>query len=217
MGGRCKKTIIMEQRYEENRESQVPPKRYGADLFEERLSEEIIEIVEAHHKALTLLQKQRGNYDQSYFNRNWSPNQMNCNLKGILSEKFPLNIKNGSYGRFYFLKPGEYIIYFKKLTNEFWPSNIQTINSQKILNQISIEGTERLPIVFIGYRINSTWDGFDSLNAVYISNDNIVWNSDLMAAAAGRSVKQLDAFSENQEEILEVEVTIKGNHNKKTG
>jgi hypothetical protein len=105
---------------------------------------------------------------------------MNGNIKGLLFDQFPNEMKESKSSRFYLHRQKGFILLFKKLDDKLMPNNINTKNSRKILAQYAIDFEEDLPIVFVGYTVNKTWDRITQVVAVYIKDGKKVWVSDLL-------------------------------------
>jgi len=136
------------------------------------------QFVEIFEKSLHKMLNEVERIDPSFLNRNSKPNRMNENIKGFLSKIFPDKIKENGSKRFYFLEKDGYILLFKKLNRDYLPSNIKTKSSKSILNQSALDLPE-LPIIFVGYTPNSSWEKIDRISAVYISGNEVVWKVDL--------------------------------------
>jgi hypothetical protein len=146
--------------------------------FEKEMKVELSFFVEIFDEAFTLTQNDLRDKPLSYQNRNSWASRMNENIRGLLFEKFPENMREANSGRFYFEKPDKCILLFKKLSNSYLPMNIQTENAQNILSQLSFDFPQ-IPIIFIGYIPDSSWEDLKKICAVYISNRSVVWVSDI--------------------------------------
>jgi hypothetical protein len=198
----------MEDKKLQPEESQIVGFKSESQLFEDSMKHEIPFFVQMHEEAMKLMQESRSKLGPKYFNKLWNANEINSKMQGLLFDMFPDQMRMTKDGRFYFLKEGKYIILFKKLDRDFFPSNNPTKSSNAILYQQSMQFN--LPVVFVGYVPSSTWDSFKNIMAVYISNKSIIWQSDLIAAAKGQSIIQLPAFDMGkQTENDEPQVKIK--------
>jgi hypothetical protein len=188
----------------------------SASDFERIMESKIEGLVKLHLKALELLQTQRGSLPPDFCNRNSNSNNMNSIIRGLAKQAFPIGFRTTENGTFYVEIEGHCRLFFKKLDNKFMPNYVKTRNSQRILNQYSL-GFDQLPVIFIGYRPNITWDNLDFISAVYISGGQKIWISDLLAAASNRSITQLPIFNNNSKANLDVDVNIKPGKEKKVG
>ena len=121
---------------------------------------------------------------------------MNGNIKGLLFDQFPNEMKESKSSRFYLHRQKEFILLFKKFGDNLLPLNISTKNSKKILSQMTLDFEEDLPIIFIGYTVNPTWDRIKQVCAVYIKDGKKQWISDLLArGGAGSLTVENDLFT----------------------
>ncbi|MGV3540468.1 MAG: hypothetical protein ACO1OQ_11695 [Rufibacter sp.] len=165
------------------------------EVFERVMEKELPVFVEAQEKAFEMMRSDLSKRSPLYQNRNSKSNRINENIKGLLYDLYPEQMKETPTKRFYFEKPGKYIILFKKLTGNLLPMNIATKSSSRILSQLPIEFTNQMPIIFVGYVPNSSWDSIEKICAVYISQGKIIWVSDLRMLGGGPST--LDLFDSN--------------------
>ena len=143
---------------------------------------------------------------------------MNGNIKGLLFDQFPNEMKESKTGRFYLHRAKEFILLFKKLNDKSMPSNINTRNARKIFAQLALDFDEALPIVFMGFTVSNTWEQIKHIRAVYIKDGKKVWIADLL-----KQIDSADLFSTTtQSEItpafpeeLQVKPKIKGKNNQK--
>ncbi len=146
--------------------------------FETEMAIELPAFLQIQEQALQMMQDELGAKHPSYQNRNSKANRMNENIRGLLFEHFPERMKDTISKRFYFEKVGKYIILFKKLSDTFMPMNVTTKSVKKILSQLSLDFPE-IPIVFVGYIPNASWEELKRVCAVYISSGSVIWVSDL--------------------------------------
>jgi len=162
----------------------------GQETFENVMVRELGAFVDIQEKALDLMLDELKNKHPSFQNRNSKANRMNENIKGLLIDHFPNEMKETDSRRFYFEKTGKYIILFKKLSSAFMPMNVSTKSVRKILSQLSLDFPE-IPIVFVGYIPNSSWDELKKICAVYISQGKVIWVSDLRRFDSGSATVEL--------------------------
>jgi hypothetical protein len=152
--------------------------------FNSEISAFVDVIFDAHHMTIGDLSPKGLKYQM----RMTKSTLMNGNIKGLLFDQFPNEMKESKSSRFYFNMEKKIFILFKKLDEKLMPNNINTRNSRKILAQYAMDFEEDLPIVFVGYTVNKTWDKITRVVAVYIKDGKKVWISDLLnrgGSAAG--------------------------------
>jgi len=189
----------------------------GQETFENVMLRELSTFVEIQERALDLMQDELKNKHPSFQNRNSKANRMNENIKGLLIDNFPNEMKETNSKRFYFEKTGKYIILFKKLSQAFLPMNISTKSVRKILSQLSMDFPE-IPIVFVGYIPNSAWDELKKICAVYISQGKVIWVSDLRKFNSGSATIEL--FTKNPDDdspIVKPKVRLAKQSDESTG
>lgn len=177
--------------FENSKDPSFKQSRSAQEIFEKVMVNELPVFVEIQDRALEMTLADLHGRHPSYQNRNSKPNRMNENIRGLLFDQFPDEMKETESRRFYFEKPGEYIILFKKLKSNFMPTNISTRTTRRILQQLGIEFTDEKPIVFIGYIMNKAWDEIKQQCAVYISAGKIVWITDLRRFDKGLTTTSL--------------------------
>ena len=160
--------------------------------FEIEMAQELPMFLQIQEKALEMMKNDLSQKHPSYQNRNSKANRMNENIKGLLFGEFPDEMKETISQRFYFEKRNKYIVLFKKLDRRFFPMNISTKSVKKILSQLSLDFPQ-IPIVFVGYVPNRSWEELKHVCAVYISNREVIWVSDLRRF--DRGITSLDLFS----------------------
>jgi hypothetical protein len=174
--------------------------------FENEMASELPVFLQIQEQALQMMQDDLGEKHPSFQNRNSKANRMNENIKGLLFERYPDQMKETFSKRFYFEKAGKYIILFKKLSETFMPMNISTKSVKKILSQLSLDFPE-VPIVFVGYIPNLSWEELKRVCAVYISNGRVIWVSDLRRFDDGTVA--LDMFGNNPDSDTPILVRAK--------
>jgi hypothetical protein len=155
--------------------------------FEETLSVELPIFKSILEQSFELTRKEKSVKRPNFLDRNWSAVTMSGNIKGLLFDTYPGNMKLDSNNRFYFNKEGKYIIYFKKLNEKLMPSNIPTRYSYKLYGQLALQFEEPIPIVFVGYTLNESNDELSGSFAVCLKNNVRKWASDLSLSAINGS------------------------------
>ncbi|GAA4101336.1 hypothetical protein [Mucilaginibacter panaciglaebae] len=133
-------------------------------------------ILHAHQMTLEDMRTKRGKFQM----RMTKSTLMNGNIKGLLFDQFPNEMKESKSSRFYLHRSKDFILLFKKLDERLMPSNIGTRNSRKIFSQMAIDFEEDLPIVFIGYTVDESWERIKQIVAVFIKDGKKLWVSDLL-------------------------------------
>lgn len=118
-------------------------------------------------------------------NRNYHAVIMSGNISGLLLERFPEQVKEGIHGRIMFSREGKYCLYFKKLDGKKMPNNIQTEYAELVAYQRTLSGTDRMPIIFIGYTVDDQWSSLTGFYAVYIHESKRIWVSVLNGTQSG--------------------------------
>jgi hypothetical protein len=145
----------------------------------EREFNEVLQYSEyCMNEALKMMHNERGLYPPHYRNKNWTATVMNGFITGMLTEKYPDKMKiNQGVLRYVSDKA---IIIFKKLSDKYYPSNIQTQKVGRERNQLFALGELSVPIVYVGYVTNDTYDKLNGTYAVCLDDwDEIQWISDL--------------------------------------
>jgi len=187
----------LQEQKEENRKGSYYSGLSAQQDFENEMVAELPAFLQIQEQALQMMLDDLGSKHPSYQNRNTKANRMNENIRGLLFEHFPERMKDTLSKRFYFEKVGKYIILFKKLSYTFMPMNISTESVKKILSQLSLDFPE-IPIVFVGYVPNASWEELKRICAVYISNGRVIWVSDLRTFDNG--LTPLELFSNTTDE-----------------
>ena len=146
--------------------------------FETSMKDFLPEFGEIFKEAFHMTQKERALKKPNFRDRNWEAVTMSGNIKGLLTERFPEYILQDGY-RYYFYMKDRYIIYFKKLDNKLLPSNIMTENTHKINCQYALPEEDPIPVIFIGYTVNTTFDELTGYYAVCMKDEEKKWVSDL--------------------------------------
>jgi hypothetical protein len=176
--------------------------------FESEMATELPAFLQIQEQALQMMKDDLGSKHPSYQNRNTKANRMNENIRGLLFEHFPERMKDTLSKRFYFEKVGKYILLFKKLSNRFMPMHINTKSVRKILSQLSLDFPE-IPIVFVGYIPNASWEELKRICAVYISNGSVIWVSDLRTFDTGLTPLELFSNTSDDEAPILVRPKVK--------
>ncbi|SOD17625.1 hypothetical protein [Pedobacter xixiisoli] len=179
--------------------------------FESAMASELPVFLQIQERALEMMRDELSEKHPSFQNRNSKANRMNENIKGLLFEHYPDQMKETFSKRFYFEKVGEYIILFKKLSEAFMPMNISTKSVKKILSQLSLDFPE-VPIVFVGYIPNLSWEELKRVCAVYISSGKVIWVSDLRRFDDGTIA--LDMFGNSPDDDAPILVRPKNKANR---
>jgi len=176
--------------------------------FESEMATELPAFLQIQEQALQMMKDDLGSKHPSYQNRNTKANRMNENIRGLLFEHFPERMKDTLSKRFYFEKVGKYIVLFKKLSNRFMPMHINTKSVRKILSQLSLDFPE-IPIIFVGYIPNASWEELKRICAVYISNGSVIWVSDLRTFDTGLTPLELFNITSDDEAPILVRPKVK--------
>lgn len=163
------------------------------EVFEQNMREVLPVFVEVQEKALQMALTDLHSRHPNFQNRNSKSNRVNENIRGLLFGMFPEDMRETESRRFYFYKKDQYVVLFKKLNNKLMPMNITTKNSKRILSQLSLEFPNEIPVIFIGYVIDKSWNEIKQQRAVYICNGKIVWVTDLYRFDKG--LTSLNLFS----------------------
>lgn len=134
--------------------------------------------VKAVNLALEMMHKERESYPFSYRGRNWAATTMNGFVQGIMMDKYPDRMKSffGSYS-YVGVKS---LLKFKKLNDKLIPENIKTEKVDRERNQQALLFETNIPIIYIGYTVDSTMDEITGCYAVCLDDwDKLIWVSDL--------------------------------------
>jgi len=101
-------------------------------------------------------------------------------FKGELIKLFPQLCSNATKQRFLLTGAGNERIFVKKLDSQRRPSNIPTVDSVLIYNQLSNSHFDVFPNIFLGYSATEDWSDFTGIYAVCIDGEKTLWISDLM-------------------------------------
>lgn len=101
-------------------------------------------------------------------------------LRGELIKHFPELCDNATKQRFKLTGANKERIFIKKLDDQKRPSNIPTIDSMLIYNQLSNSQVDVYPNVFLGYTASDDWSDYTGVFAVCIDGEKTLWVSDLM-------------------------------------
>ncbi|UOE49815.1 hypothetical protein MTO98_01855 [Mucilaginibacter sp. SMC90] len=101
-------------------------------------------------------------------------------LKGELIKHFPQLCGHATKQRFQLTGAGNERIFIKKLDTQMRPSNIPTVDSVLIYNQLSNSHIDVFPNIFLGYTASEDWSDFTGVYAVCIDGEKTLWISDLM-------------------------------------
>ncbi|MES2654940.1 MAG: hypothetical protein V4620_05080 [Bacteroidota bacterium] len=184
--------------------------------FESCMHTEIPKIVELYYDTFKSLLK----FKQGRHNNDPRFNAMY--MSSIMSEKietlFGSKIYKMKFGTLSLNKDNEYRILFKKLNNSMMPSYNHTRNSRRLLNQQYELNLPQSKIVYIGYTVNNSWEKITQINAVYICNNQIYWNLDLIKSAYQiNNSKQQNNINIIRDEDIKVEVKVKSQKKDQTG
>lgn len=174
------------------------------EVFEKTMEAELPVFVKVIEEAFERTRKDLQGKPLSFQTRNTKSGRMNENVKGLLFEHFPDEMDENKNRRFFFDKGQNYRLYFKKLDcKSLRPMNVVTQASQKIL-QTSMNFPGRVPI-FIGYVMNRTNDAIASICAVYFSEGQKVWVTDLRRFSDGLTSIELFSNSPDDDAPLVVQ------------
>lgn len=193
----------LEQNHENGKNPSYNLEPSAQEVFEQVMANQLPVFAEIQQIAFEMMWDDIRKKPRTYQNRNSKANRMNENIKGLLFERFPNEMKEDSDQRFWFLKEGSCIIYFKKLDDNLMPMNVATGRSRRILEQHSL--FTKLPEIFVGYRPNRSWEEIVNLCAVYISKGKRIWVTDLRDFESG--ISQLPIFP--QTPIVDVPLLVK--------
>lgn len=88
------------------------------------------------------------------------------------------------------------------------PMHINTKSVRKILSQLSLDFPE-IPIIFVGYIPNASWEELKRICAVYISNGSVIWVSDLRTFDTGLTPLELFNITSDDEAPILVRPKVK--------
>lgn len=159
--------------------------------FETENYDVLVYSVTAMNQALEMMHKERESYPYRYRGKNWAATTMNGFVQGILLDEFPHKMKSvfGSYS----YVGSKSILKFKKLSDKLIPENIKTEKVYRERNQQALPFETNIPIIYVGYTLDSTKDEITGCYAVCLNDwDRIIWISDLndIANASG-NVRQI--------------------------
>lgn len=162
-------------------ECQVFERKHASQQkFELALKEELPLFVTSFHKSFERMIDFRSKIEPSAKDRNFNAVIMNGFVKGELIKTYESMIKIDNTGRFYFIKNGEWILYFKKLNSRtHLPENIETKHVKELQKQYSLSLDERAPVIYVGYTVTTSWDYITGCHAVYAKNGSVVWRTDI--------------------------------------
>lgn len=112
-------------------------------------------------------------------------------LRGELIKQFPQYCYKSTKQRFLLVGEANEQIYVKKLDTQKRPSNIPTIDSVLIYNQLSKSHSDVYPNVFLGYTATDDWSGYTGVYAVCIDGQKTMWVTDLMMLDDNRSTNSI--------------------------
>ena len=124
----------------------------------------------------------------------FKPGEMDNNMPAVsmisfirkrLVRNFPLYCEKATPARFKLTTPSREYLFVKKLDDDKRPSNIPTINNEKILNQCSESNDDLYPHIFIGYTSTEKCDVITGIYAVCIQGKEILWVTDINKLSSG--------------------------------
>lgn len=146
--------------------------------FETEHKELLVYSANAINQALIMMHKERETYPISFRGRNWAATTINGFVNGLISKKYPDKMKQ-DFGAYSYCGSSA-ILKFKKLSDKLIPENIKTEKVERERNQLSFQFETNIPIVYIGYTLDSTMDQITGCYAVCLDNwDRKIWVSDL--------------------------------------
>lgn len=177
-------------------------KTLGQQEFEKDFLEVLQYSEYCMKEALKMMHNERELQPLRYRNRNWTATVMNGFITGLLTDKYPEKMKlNQGVLRFVSDKA---IIIFKKLSNKYHPSNIHTQKVGRERNQLSAFGELNVPIIYVGYISNETYDEIEGCYAVCLDNWNLIeWISDLSGISDYSTTSTTTLPTHDQEEQVE--------------
>lgn len=191
--------------YEYYKEPSLNQVLSSQEVFERVMANELPIFAEILEKALEMTLADLQGKHPSFQNRNSKANRMNENIRGLLFEHFPDEMHEDRHRRYFFKKDSKYIILFKKFNKKLKPMNIETKNSKDILKQCSLEFPDKVPLIFVGYTMNRSCDSIEELCAVYISNGQTIWITDLRRFNRGLSSFDIFGNSPDDDKPLDVQ------------
>ena len=101
-------------------------------------------------------------------------------LRGEMIKQFPsMCVDAEKKGRFLLKGNGKERIFIKKLDTNRRPSNIPTVDSVLIYNQLSTSVFDIYPNIFLGYTASEDWSTYTGIYAVCIEGDKTIWTTDI--------------------------------------
>lgn len=146
--------------------------------FERENLDVLVYSVEVMNQALRMMHKERELHPFSYRGRNWAATTLNGFVQGLMLDKYPSRMKSfcGSYS----YVGSKSLMKFKKLNDKLIPENIKTEKVSRERNQQALLFEANIPIIYIGYTVDSTMDEITGCYAVCLDDwDKIIWVSDL--------------------------------------
>jgi hypothetical protein len=186
----------------------VKRKTPGQQEFEEEFKKVLIDAKYCMDSALEMMHSERALHPPSYRNKNWASVTINGFLTGLLSKKYPSQMKP-DYGVVRYVS-NKALLYFKKLDENYYPNNVRTEKVGLERNQYSLFGDLNIPIIYVGYIPDKTFDTITGYHAVCIDKwDNIVWISDLTELENYETTSSTSASFEPDVDIKDKLVLVK--------
>lgn len=179
--------------------------------FEATMGSFLPDFLEIFEKAFEMTIEERSKKSRNYLDRNYSAVVNYGNIKGLLFDKYPEYVGFDSKGRLRFQHP-KLVVYFKKLNDELLPSNVETMHSNRLHNQLCLDYEEPWPVVWAGYTVDKTWCLMTGMFIVCIDGKQKKWFIDL--SDYGTSKREVK-FTKPSPNLDDVETLVKVKDDKK--
>jgi len=120
-------------------------------------------------------------------------------IKKKLIERFPFYCVNATMSRFKLTLPSGEFVYVKKLDDKKRPSNIETVENNEILFQVTKDKRDTAGNIFIGYNCQS-YSSVDAVYVVCLKGDELVWHQNILELQKSERAKIVD-FSLTQKNV----------------
>ncbi len=125
----------------------------------------------------------------SYIHTLFRPGEMDRNQSAVSMSSF---MRQGIL--FKLISPNNENIYIKKLDHKKRPSNIQTINNNLIIFQLTKSSKDVQPNIFLGYTANENYSIITGIYAVCIEGKAVKWITNI-SLLGGSAQAQLESIT----------------------
>jgi hypothetical protein len=123
-------------------------------------------------------------YPARYRIRNWQSTVVSGFIRGGLVDEFGAEVKFGPNGRIFMYIGSKYKLYFKKLDSNYRPQNVITEATTRINSQLALSlDDEKMGIVFVGYRVDTTWTTLLGSYFTCIDGRKKLWTAEISEIA----------------------------------